>query len=208
MLAPMVLLFLACVTMAVVPQRAVGLFSGVVDQVLGQEAGDVLQAAQAGDAPLAALGSINAWACAAMALAAGGLLHLTRRAATGKGPNEGPAAGPTWACGYVRPTVRMQYTGRSLAETFAEHLLPRFLRPKTSCRLPQGLFPAAGEFGSTSADFFTERVYRPLFARWAARCLRLRILQQGKTHVYLLYIMFMVVLALTWVSLRTWWRPS
>jgi hydrogenase-4 component B len=199
MLGPMLILLFACVAMAVIPQRAVGLLSGVVDEVLGQETREVLHAAQAADAPLAALGSLNAWACVAMALAAGGLLQLTRRAAR--------AEGPTWGCGYVRPTSRMQYTGRSLAEMLAEHLLPRFLRPKISSRLPHGLFPAASEFTSTSPDFFTERVYRPTFARWAARCAHLRFLQQGKTHVYLFYIMFMVVLALTWVSFRAWWRP-
>jgi len=27
-------------------------------------------------------------------------------------------------------------------------------------------------------------------------------------HVYLVYVMFMVVLALAWVSLRTWWAGS
>jgi hypothetical protein len=33
-------------------------------------------------------------------------------------------------------------------------------------------------------------------------------LQQGVVHVYLIYIMVTVVLALAWVSLRTWWGPS
>ncbi len=28
---------------------------------------------------------------------------------------------------------------------------------------------------------------------------------QGKVHVYLAYIVLTVVLALAWVSLRTWW---
>ena len=37
------------------------------------------------------------------------------------------------------------------------------------------------------------------------RFTHLRILQQGKVHVYLVYIMLMVVLALAWASLRTWW---
>jgi len=51
-------------------------------------------------------------------------------------------------------------------------------------------------------------VYEPLFRRWAERCSQLRILQQGKTHVYLIYIVIVVVLALTWVSLRTSWIAS
>ena len=51
------------------------------------------------------------------------------------------AEGPTWGCGYVKPTVRMQYTGRSFAEMIAEHLLPRFLRPRTTRQRPAGLVP-------------------------------------------------------------------
>ncbi len=32
--------------------------------------------------------------------------------------------------------------------------------------------------------------------------------QQGQVQIYLVYIMFMVVLALAWVSLRGWWGTS
>jgi hydrogenase-4 component B len=67
------------------------------------------------------------------------------------------------------------------------------------------LFPASGEFASQTFDPICEKVYRPLFARAADRFSRLRVLQQGKVHVYLLYIMLAVVLALAWVSLGTGW---
>jgi hydrogenase-4 component B len=206
MIGPMLILLLACVAMAVLPQRAVGVMSAVAGQLLGEEAGKALPAALATDAPLSALGGINAWGSAAMLLGICFLWHLTRRASVTASQTAGPTAGPTWGCGYVRPTPRMQYTGQSFAAMLSGQLLPRFLRPKTVLRPPRGLFPAAGEFTSTSPDFFTERVYQPLFARWATRCTQLRILQQGKIHVYLFYIMFMVVLALSWVSLRAWWR--
>jgi hypothetical protein len=51
-------------------------------------------------------------------------------------------------------------------------------------------------------------MYDPFFRRWAERFSRLRILQQGQVQIYLVYIMFMVVLALAWVSLRGWWGTS
>jgi formate hydrogenlyase subunit 3/multisubunit Na+/H+ antiporter MnhD subunit len=197
LLVPMLVLLVLCLTVAIVPQQIVCLMSGVLNQVLGYDSGAALGALPTGDGSLAALGSFNAWTYAAIALAAGILFYLTRK---------GAAAGATWGCGYARPTPRIQYTGRSLAEMFAEHLLPNFLRPKTARLLPKGLFPAAGEFSSDSPDFFIARLYQPLFACWAARCVRLRVLQQGKTHVYICYIMLMVVLALAWVSLRSWWR--
>lgn len=100
------------------------------------------------------------------------------------------------------PTVRMQYTGRSFAEMMAEHLLPRLLRPHTRRRAPRGWFPASSDFVSESPDPITEKVYVPLFRSCADRFSRLRILQQGKVHIYLLYIVVTVVLSLAWVSLR------
>ena len=62
-----------------------------------------------------------------------------------------------------RPTVRIQYTGRSFAEMLAERLLPRFLRPRTNRHAPRGLFPSQSEFGSECPDPFTKKVYDPLF---------------------------------------------
>jgi len=96
----------------------------------------------------------------------------------------------------------------SFAEMMAEHLAPPFLRPQIERQLPRGLFPANSRFAAESPDPISRQVYEPFFRRWAARFARLRILQQGKVHIYLVYIAFMVVLALTWVSLRAWWRTS
>lgn len=200
MVAPMMVLLSLCVIVAVIPQRVVGLLSAVLDQSLGQPAGHALLDLEASEVPLFILGNINGWMFVVIGLTGGVLAALTRKAVR--------AEGPTWGCGYVRPTQRMQYTGRSFAEMLAEHILPRFLRPQTSMKAPKGLFPAPGEFASECPDPICERFYEPLFVRWADRFARLRILQQGKVHVYLVYIMLMVVLALAWVSLRTWWGTS
>jgi hydrogenase-4 component B len=105
---------------------------------------------------------------------------------------------------------RMPWTAglMTAAEMCAEHLLLRFLRPRTHRRVPRGLFPSESHFSSECPDPVSARVYEPLFRRWAERCSQLRVLQQGKTHVYLIYIVIVVVLALTWVSLRTSWIAS
>jgi len=60
----------------------------------------------------------------------------------------------------------------------------------------------------TTVFGFSKKVYEPFFRRWAERFSRSRVLQQGKIQIYLVYIMFMVVLALDWVSLRGWWGTS
>ena len=92
---------------------------------------------------------------------------------------------------------------RSFAELLAEHLLPRFLRPHTTRRAPEGFSLRRATSDPRPPDPVSEKVYEPFFRRWAERLSRLRILQQGKVHVYLVYILLMVVLALAWLSLRS-----
>lgn len=200
MLGPMLVLVLLCLTVAVIPQVVAGLFSGALAQLLGPDAGRVLLDLEGSDAPLQVVGGINAVLLVAITAGTALFLAWSRRSEQ--------AEGPTWGCGYVRPTERMQYTGRSFAEMLAEHLLPRFLRPHTKRQAPRGLFPSKGDFGAETPDPVSEKVYEPFFRRWADRFARLRILQQGQLHVYLVYILLVVVLALTWVSLRTWWAAS
>lgn len=196
MLGPMVLLVFLCFAAAIFPQTLTGWMSGALDQVLGRESGQVLIELERSDAPLAAVGYVNAAVLIAVAAGMFGFWAWSRRVVTGRGA--------TWGCGYVRPTVRMQYTGCSFAATIAEQLLPRFLRPQTGRRAPHGLFPGASDFRSGSPDPISEKVYEPFFHRAAGRFSRLRVLQQGKLHVYVVYILLAVVMALAWVSLRTW----
>jgi formate hydrogenlyase subunit 3/multisubunit Na+/H+ antiporter MnhD subunit len=200
MLGPMVILLGLCFVAAFVPQSVADMLISPLTQILGGTAAPTLLELETSPAPLYIIGNFNVWTCLAIAVVGLNLLSLSTKART--------AEEPTWGCGYVKPTVRMQYTGRSFAELIAEHLLPRFLRPHTTKHAPEGLFPSKSDFGSECPDPVNKKIYEPFFRRWADRFSRLRILQQGKVHVYLLYIVLMVVLALAWVSLRTWWSVS
>jgi formate hydrogenlyase subunit 3/multisubunit Na+/H+ antiporter MnhD subunit len=196
MLGPMVILAALCVAFAVMPGPVIGLLDGPIKQVLGPVRDDAALA----KLPVDTIGVINAGVLLTGVIGTAGFVWLTRRRS---------AAGPTWGCGYVRPTARMQYTGRSFAEMLAEKLLPRTLRPRTARHAPEGLFPTATTFRADSSDPVTLRIYEPFFRRWADRFALLRILQQGKVHVYLVYILVTMVVSLAWVSTRTWWRgPS
>ncbi len=200
MIAPMLVLALLCLATAVFPGVVAGCLEGPLEQVLGRDLGTDGNIWVGSAAPLAAFGRFNAATLGLLALGAGVWVIWSRRTEC--------SVGPTWGCGYAHPTPRIQYTGRSFAELLAEHLLPRFLRPGTTRKAPVGLFPTAGHFTSDNTDPVTEKIYEPIFARWAGRFARLRILQRGKVHVYLFYILVMVVLALTWVSVLTWWTAS
>lgn len=197
MLGPMVLLVLLCLAAAVFPQTMIGWMSGALEQVLGREAWRTFAEQEQSEAPLSFVGQLNAVVLVAIASGVLGLLVWSRRGVVSRAA--------TWGCGYIMPTVRMQYTGGSFAEMIAEQLLPQFLRPRTARRAPRGLFPAPGDFRSDTPDPVSERVYEPFFRRTAERFSRLRILQQGKLHVYLVYILLVVVVGLAWASVRPWW---
>jgi hypothetical protein len=116
-----------------------------------------------------------------------------------------PIADETWNCGYSLREARCQYTARSFAQLATEYLLPRFLRPKSSLRVSRALFADRGSLTVSDADPIEREVLVPWFRRWARRFLRLRVLQQGLVNLYLAYIALAVVVALTWMSARTWW---
>jgi hypothetical protein len=163
----------------------------VIAQLGGSTTADAL-AAVTGATSIIGTCAIAIWA----ALAFIGLMFVLR---TGK-----PAQDQTWGCGYAAPTVRMQYTGRSFSEMLAERLLPAPLRPRITARAPEAIFPHEGELTSDTVDPFTRGVYQPFLARWADRFARLRWLQQGILHVYILYILVVLVIALGWTSVRGW----
>jgi len=126
-----------------------------------------------------------------------GALALARRARRRR-------ADDTWGCGYAAPTPRMQYTSGSFSEA-AHILLPRLLRPRVAIRREAGAFPAPGQLTSDRRDPFTRSGYEPAFDRLAHRAGRLRWVQQGRLHIYLLLIAGTVVVLLAAVSLHDWW---
>jgi formate hydrogenlyase subunit 3/multisubunit Na+/H+ antiporter MnhD subunit len=107
------------------------------------------------------------------------------------------AVGPTWDCGFVAPTARIQYTARGISELFTETLLPKPLGPKVCISFPSGPLPRKSELLTNNHDPLTRAVYEPFFSRWANRFARLRWVQQGHLHIYLLYILMTLVIALT-----------
>jgi hydrogenase-4 component B len=127
------------------------------------------------------------------------LLGLFMRARVGRAP----AAAPTWDCGYARPTARMQYTGASFSEWLGERLLPASLRRRAETVAPRGLFPAGSRFALDEArDPVSRRVYEPFLTRWAERFAALRLLQQGRLPVYLVYVFITTLTLLAWAVLR------
>jgi formate hydrogenlyase subunit 3/multisubunit Na+/H+ antiporter MnhD subunit len=103
----------------------------------------------------------------------------------------------TWDCGYARPTARMQYTASSYVQP-ATAFFGTFLRTRSKLAAPTGMFPQAAAFATETADLCTEALYRPAFGAFGRAVGRLRWLQRGRTHIYILYIALTLIVLLVW----------
>lgn len=178
---PMLALAVGCVGLGVAAVVAVPL----LDTAIGE-----LRAAPALAPRIAELVPLRFFTLGALALAGlgGGLwLWLKHRLA-----RSGGARLPTWDCGYAEPSARMQYTassfGATLVDLFAFALQPRQTRPKVD-----GAFPAASEHATRAPDCVLERAARPAFGAAERLLQRLRVVQQGRTQLYVLYLLLAVI---------------
>jgi formate hydrogenlyase subunit 3/multisubunit Na+/H+ antiporter MnhD subunit len=191
MTAPVVVLAVLSASVGLAPRAFVAVTSRATAEILGTDTSLALP-----DASLATVGSLSAGLWLIFAL--GMLLRRSRNRAGAV------ATDTTWGCGYARPSPRMQYTARSFAEQMSERLLPKSLRAELSLVAPSALFPGPVALTSSFSDPLTRRVYEPFVARWGNRFARLRWLQQGVLHVYLVYILLTALLALAWTSFYGW----
>jgi hydrogenase-4 component B len=102
----------------------------------------------------------------------------------------------TWDCGYAAPSARMQYTSSSFAEMLVA-LLAGALRPVTRGPVLEGPFPRPADFHSHVTDTALERAVLPAFAATTRFFERLRPLQRGSIHLYLVYILGTLIVLLT-----------
>ncbi|MFA4943277.1 MAG: proton-conducting transporter membrane subunit [Lentisphaeria bacterium] len=103
----------------------------------------------------------------------------------------------TWDCGYARPTPRMQYTGASFGQSLVG-LFSFLLWPKPAKLALRTLFPPGATFASRVPDAILDRLVRPLFALLGRQLPRLHLLQPAQTHLYLLYILAILITLLLW----------
>ena len=103
----------------------------------------------------------------------------------------------TWDCGYARPTVRMQYTSSSFAQPLTA-LFVVFLRPVVRFIAPRGLFPRGASFASATPDLAHRGVFVPVFGVIDRAGAKLRWLQHGNVHLYVLYIALTLLVLLVW----------
>jgi len=133
----------------------------------------------------------------ALAVAAGaGAVWLWRRAHRGGWVRAG-----TWDCGYAAPSARMQYTAGSFAGIITEWFA-WILQPEKHEHRPEETFPRRAAFEEHTPETVLERVIEPCARRvmWVSGVARR--LQHGRTHAYILYLIFglaaVAVMTLAW----------
>jgi hydrogenase-4 component B len=103
----------------------------------------------------------------------------------------------TWGCGYAGPTPRMQYTSSSFVQPALDFFAP-LLQPRQTITPPEGLFPRSGTFNTQAPDLSREYFYRPVFEYTSRLLSRLRWLQHGNVHLYVLYVGLTLLALLLW----------
>ncbi len=107
------------------------------------------------------------------------------------------ASGPTWGCGYQRPTSRIQYTASSFSE-FAVSVFNGLIRQRILRPAPAGLFPPPARCQDQPTETLLDRVVAPLFTLSGALFGLLMRLQHGRMHVYMIYIFATLLILMLW----------
>ncbi len=184
---PVLVLALACIVIGVVPflflrpvllvgASIAGLRESVIAPMLTSATGDATRISLLAVALLILGGSI------ALIRGFAGRRYRVRR-------------GETWGCGYPAPTSRMQYTASSFAAPLAS-----LFGPMAGLRRQSG----ATVFHSHPVDLVLDGIMQPAWRRIQRIALRLRPIQQGRLHLYLLYVVMTVVVLLLYLV----WSPA
>ncbi len=186
---PIIALAVGCFLVGIAPARVVPLLLSAVAQVAKTDTASIAGPFENAMAPL---GAITLASCVLIGLAST-LAVLRVALLSGR---EVSSSG-TWGCGYTRPTPRMQYTSSSYVQPAVLFFTPLYLLRRTLIP-PQGLFPKRAELSQDTLDPAREILYRPAFRSIGQLLARLRWLQSGYLHVYMLYIGVTLVALLIW----------
>ncbi len=138
------------------------------------------------------IGSISIVCCGVIALAAF-MVFLKSLAVRGRSIRKEP----TWGCGYSQPTAKIQYTGSSFVEPLTSAFAP-LVQTKTTGGVSAAYFPGEESLTTHTQDLFMKGVYLPLFKGCSALFARLRHIQNGRIHVYILYIILALCGIIVW----------
>jgi formate hydrogenlyase subunit 3/multisubunit Na+/H+ antiporter MnhD subunit len=102
----------------------------------------------------------------------------------------------TWGCGYVAPTSRIQYTGKSFSKPLGKIFNFILIEKKHYEELSPGeIFPAKRSYVSHYHDFFERNLIAPVISRVNHSANYFSFIQNGRIQSYVLYgILFILAM--------------
>ncbi len=105
------------------------------------------------------------------------------------------AAGPTWGCGFTRPTTRIQYTGTSYARSVVGFFRPFALVRESAVKL-EAIFPGRTHYEARVDDIAEVGLHRGAALPLLAFLSKFRWIQHGNVQLYIGYIIVTISLVL------------
>ncbi len=104
-------------------------------------------------------------------------------------------AGPTWGCGFTRPTTRIQYTGASFSRSVIDFFRPFALSRETEVRLKK-IFPERTRYASWVEDVAEIGMRQGLALPLLSLLGKFRWIQHGNVQLYIGYIIVAILILL------------
>jgi NADH:ubiquinone oxidoreductase subunit 5 (subunit L)/multisubunit Na+/H+ antiporter MnhA subunit len=178
---PALVLAAACVAIGVVPALGIAAVRNAAGQLAGAGPSTVfLDAAISGGWMISLVALVTILLCA--------LLWALRRYLM---RHREPRFAETWGCGYGVASPRMQYT----ASSFASPLLSLF-GAMTGVRVER----SAAALRTHPSDLVLDDVALPAWRAVHRAALRLRLIQQGRLYLYLIYVMAALLVLLAYLA--------
>lgn len=192
----MAVLTLACVVLGLFPTQFIRLLDPLTQQLIGQQlstqlslgGGLVLGSLAENGGTVSTLGIVLMFVCL-LPIPFGLWLVFARKAKT--------RLGPTWDCGQRELTPQMEYTATGFSKPI-RMIFKSLFRPRREVQREYDFSPHFAKtirFESHVEEVFVRRIYRPLQILIVRVSRRIRALQAGSIHAYLLYI-FLTLLTL------------
>jgi formate hydrogenlyase subunit 3/multisubunit Na+/H+ antiporter MnhD subunit len=183
---PMIVLAAGCFGIGILSPWVMRSMGGVIEFVAGASSGNLLTGVSR---------TLNSFVLGGAVLFVLIILLAALRKALLAGRSV--SAAPTWDCGYARPAATMQYTASSFAQPLTD-LFGQLLRTSRHASLPSGLFPSKASLATETPDVCREEGFQPVFLSVDWGLSKLRRLQTGHVHLYVLYIALTLVILLVW----------
>ena len=98
----------------------------------------------------------------------------------------------TWGCGYVEPSVKLQYTASSFVRAYSKLFRPILMTSKTEKEV-EGIFPSGGSYETHIYDRIEKYLIDNPIAAYKALLGRFLFLQNGRLQFYILYGIIFIV---------------